>query len=310
MVASVMFGVTNIDLQTVIASFTAFDGSNEHLIIQTARVPRALIAVAVGGSLAIAGALMQAVTRNPLATPSLFGINSGASFFIVVAAGFFGVSEMSELSIVALLGAAAGTIIVYTLGSLGKDGLTPIKVTLAGAAMTAFFSALTQGVLLGKRQAFEQVLYWLVGSVAGRDITIFTSVFPYMAAGIIGSFFLASHMNVLSMGEDVAKGLGQRTGLIKGFAALIVVLLAGASVAAAGPVAFVGLIVPHIMRYFVGTDYRWIIPFSVFGGAILLLASDIGSRYIAMPKEVPVGVMTAIIGVPFFIYIARKGGRT
>jgi len=310
MIASIMFGGRNFSLQTVLASFTAFDGSNEHLIIQTSRIPRALIAAAVGGSLAIAGGLMQAVTRNPLASPSLFGINTGASFSIVVASAFFGVNGMSALSIVAFAGAAAATIIVYALGSLGKDGLTPIKVTLVGAAMTAFFSSLTQGVLLANKQAIEQVLYWLVGSVVGRDMHIFATVIPYMLIGMIISMFLARHMNVLSMGEDVAKGLGQRTVFVKVFAAVVVVLLAGASVAAAGPIASVGLIVPHVMRYLVGTDYRWVLPFSIFGGAILLLASDIGSRYIAMPKEVPVGVMTAIIGVPFFVYIARKGGRT
>lgn len=307
-ICSIAFGVTNISWRTIIQSYTAFDGSQEHLIIQTARVPRAFIAAAAGAGLAVAGSLMQGITRNQLASPSLFGINAGAAFFIVVGSAFFGASGLSTFATLAFAGAAFTAILVYVLGSIGNDGLTPLKVTLAGAAMTAFFSSLSLGVLLTGGQTFDQVLYWFVGSVAGRDMSIFTAAAPFMGIALIGALFLARHMNVLALGEDVAVGLGQKTIFIKLIAGIIIVLLAGGSVSMAGPIAFVGIIVPHLTRYLVGIDYRWVIPYCTVLGAVLLLAADIGSRYISFPKEVPVGVMTAIIGVPFFVYIARREG--
>jgi len=309
-VCSIAFGVTNISWRTIIASFTAFDGSQEQLIIQTARVPRAFIAAAVGASLAVAGSLMQGITRNQLASPSIFGVNSGAAFFIVIGSAFFGASGMTTFATLAFIGAAFTVTLVYTLGSIGNDGLTPLKVTLAGAAMTAFFSSLTLGVLLTSGQTFDQVLYWFVGSVSGRDMNIFTAAAPYMGIALIAAIVLARHMNVLALGEDVAVGLGQKTVYIKLAAGIIIVLLAGGSVSMAGPIAFVGIIIPHLMRYLVGIDYRWVIPYCAVFGGILLLAADIGSRYISFPKEVPVGIMTAIIGVPFFVFIARRGGQS
>lgn len=176
--------------------------------------------------------------------------------------------------------------------------------------MTAFFSSLTLGVLLTSGQTFDQVLYWFVGSVSGRDMNIFTAAAPYMGIALIAAIVLARHMNVLALGEDVAVGLGQKTVYIKLAAGIIIVLLAGGSVSMAGPIAFVGIIIPHLMRYLVGIDYRWVIPYCAVFGGILLLAADIGSRYISFPKEVPVGIMTAIIGVPFFVFIARRGGQS
>jgi iron complex transport system permease protein len=309
-ICSVIFGVTDIPLRTVIESYAQFNGSKDHLIIQTARVPRALIAAAVGASLAVAGALMQAITRNPLASPSLFGVNSGAAFFIVAAAGLFHVGGLQLFTWVAFLGAAFSAAIVYVLGSVGRDGMTPVKITLAGAAITALFHSLTQGILLADGKMFDQVLVWLVGSVAGRNMSMLESVYPYLIFGFVLSMFLSRHINVLAMGEEIAEGLGQRTAFVKLGAAVGIILLAGGSVAVAGPIAFVGIIIPHIVRYLVGIDYRWIIPYCALLGAILLVTADLGSRYIAMPGEVPVGVMTAIIGVPFFVYIARKGART
>ncbi|MNI11557.1 putative siderophore transport system permease protein YfiZ precursor [compost metagenome] len=307
-VCSVAFGVTSIKWRTIIETYTAFNGSTEQLIIQTARMPRALIAAVVGASLAIAGALMQAITRNPLASPSIFGINSGASLMIVISAAYFDVSSQSQFAWIAYAGAAISAALVYFLGSVGKGGQTPIKITLAGAALTAFFASLTQGVLLSSGKAMDQVMYWLVGSIAGRNLSVLYAVLPYTAIALLATFFIARHMNTLALGDDVAKGLGQNTIYVKAAAAVIIVILAGGSVAAAGPIAFVGIIIPHITRYLVGQDYRWQLPYCAFLGAILLLGADIGSRYIAMPKEIPVGVMTAIIGVPFLVYIARKGG--
>ncbi|WIV20188.1 iron ABC transporter permease [Paenibacillus polygoni] len=309
MMSSVVFGVTHIPLSVIWQSLTEPNGSTEHLIIQTARIPRALIAAAVGGSLAVAGAVMQVITRNPIASPSTLGVNAGAAFFVVVATGWLGVSGLQQTTWVALLGAAVSGGVVFFLGSMGRDGMTPVKITLAGASMTAFFHSLTQGLMLSDGKMFDQVLIWLVGSVAGRELDQLKAVVPYMGIGLLIALLLSRHLNVLSMGDDIAAGLGQKTAMIKILSAVSIILLAGASVAAAGPIAFIGIIIPHIMKFFLPNDYRWILPYSFVWGAVLLVSADVLSRYIAMPKEVPVGVMTAIIGVPFFVYIARKGGR-
>jgi len=309
-ICSVIYGVTDIPLSSIWESFVHYNySSQEHLIIQTVRVPRALIAVAAGASLAVAGALMQVITRNPIASPSLFGINSGAAFMVVIASGWLGISGMQSLTLFALLGAAISGSIVFYLGSIGRDGMTPIKITLAGASIAAFFHSMTQGYMLTNGKMFDQVLVWLVGSVAGRDMNMLINVLPYLFIGFIIAISLSRHLNVLLMGDDVAQTLGQRTAAIKSLASVAVILLAGGSVAVAGPIAFVGIIIPHIVRYLVGNDYRWVIPYSAVLGGILLVTADIGARYIAMPKEIPVGVMTAILGVPFFVYIARKGKR-
>ncbi|MDC3415462.1 FecCD family ABC transporter permease [Aquibacillus salsiterrae] len=305
--ASVILGLTKISTQMVFDSFYQFDGSNEHIIIQDTRIPRALIAGAVGASLAIAGAIMQGLTNNPLASPSVFGVNAGASFLVVVGISFFGITSLGTLKWLAFLGALITVVIVYVLGSLGRDGITPIKLTLAGAAIAALFSSLTQGVLTLNEQALDQVLFWLAGSVQGRELELLTSVFPYFLTGWLCAIIIGRQMNVLSMGDDVAKGLGQRTLLVRIFGAVLVILLAGGAVAVAGPIGFIGIVIPHIARWLVGIDYRWIIPYSGVLGALLLLFADIGARYIIMPSEVPVGVMTAFIGTPFFIYIARRG---
>ncbi|RPF53373.1 FecCD family ABC transporter permease [Aquisalibacillus elongatus] len=305
--ASVIFGLTKITTQMVIDSFTNFDQSNEHYIIQTTRIPRALIAVAVGSSLAIAGAIMQGLTKNPLASPSIFGINAGASFFVVLGVSFLGITSITGFTWLAFLGAAIAAVVVYSLGSVGTDGLTPVKLTLAGAAIAALFSSMTQGMLTLNEQSLDQVLFWLAGAVQGRDLELLVDVLPYLVIGWVTSLLIGKKMNVLTMGEDVAVGLGQKTWLVKVIGAMVIVLLAGGAVAIAGPIGFVGLIIPHIARWLVGYDYRWVIPYSGLLGAILLISADIGARYIIMPAEVPIGVMTAFVGAPFFIYIARRG---
>lgn len=303
---SVVYGLTSISWETAWKSFTQFNGSNEHIIIRENRVPRALIGATVGASLGVAGALMQAITRNPLASPSILGVNAGASFMIVIAVTFFSVSSLTAFSWLAFLGAAVASIVVYVLGSLGREGLTPMKLTLAGAAIAAMFSSLTQGMLVLNEKALEDVLFWLAGSVEGRNLTILASVFPYIFVGLIGSMVISPKVNTLVMGEDVAVGLGQRTLLVKAIAALFIVFLAGGSVAIAGPISLVGIVVPHLARYVAGHDYRWVVPYSAILGAILLLLADIAARYVIMPLEAPVGVLTAVIGAPFFIYIARR----
>ncbi|NSL50236.1 FecCD family ABC transporter permease [Calidifontibacillus erzurumensis] len=304
---SIVYGYTDTTWKMAYQSFTSFDGSNEHIIIQTVRLPRALIGAAIGASLGVSGALIQALTKNPLADPKILGINAGASFAIVAAVTFLSISSLDAFVWIAFLGAAVSGIIVFFLGTIGKEGLTPLKFTLAGAAVWALFSSFTQGLLVLNEKALEEVIFWLAGSISGRKMEYLYRVMPYLTAAWCASFVIARHINLLTMGEDVAKGLGQRTGVIKFITGLLIILLAGSSVAVAGPIGFIGIIVPHIARYIVGIDHRWLIPYCALIGGMLLNLADISARYVIMPQEVPVGVMTAIIGAPFFIYIARKG---
>ncbi|MDF2788896.1 MAG: yfiZ [Neobacillus sp.] len=307
MAASIVYGYTDTTWKMAIDALTNFDGSNEHIVIQSVRIPRAFIAAAVGASLAISGVLMQTVTKNPLASPDIFGVNAGAGVAVVIAVTVFSVGSLQLFTWLSFFGAAVAAISVYAIGSVGREGLTPMKLTLAGAAMTALFASFTQGILVLNEAALEQVLFWLAGSVAGRSLDNLIAVLPYLIGGWIISLIIATKMNVLSMGEDVAKGLGLNTALLKITIGIVVILLSGGAVAVAGPIGFIGIVVPHLTRSIVGIDHRWVIPFSGLLGGVLLLAADIASRYILMPQEVPVGVMTAIIGTPFFIYIARKG---
>lgn len=305
---SIALGQTSISAGTVIEAFLDYDQTiTDHIIIRTTRLSRAVIAAVVGAGLAVAGALMQALTRNPLASPSIFGINAGALFFIVFAATFFSVSSMVSYMWIAFLGAALAAVLVYFLGSLGRDGLTPLKIVLAGAAITALFVSFTQGLLVLNQQSLEGILFWLAGSVAGRTIDMLLPILPFMIGAVSLAFLLGNHINILLAGEDIARGLGQRTILIKLLLGIVIVILAGGSVAVAGSIGFIGLIIPHIVRAFVGNDYRWIIPYSALFGASLLLISDIAARFVIMPQEMPIGVMTALLGTPFFIYLARRG---
>lgn len=308
LLSSILFGATKLSWHSVIDTYTHYDeGSNEQVIIRTSRTPRAFIAAAIGASLAIAGALIQAITRNPLAEPNILGINYGASFFVVFAVTALSASSMTSLMWISFLGAAVGALAVYFLGSIGRDGLSPLKIILSGAAISALFSSFTQGMLVLDEQSLDAVLFWLSGSVAGRSMEMLNAVLPYMIISWVAAFLLARHINLLMLGEDSAKGLGQRTAVVKIMAGVIICLLAGGSVAVAGPVGFIGIVIPHIARFFAGMDYRWIIPYSALLGAILILLADIAARFVIRPEELPVGVMTALIGIPFFIYIARKG---
>ncbi|GLI84629.1 siderophore ABC transporter permease [Rossellomorea marisflavi] len=305
---SIVYGYTDTSWKAAFDTFMEPDGSTEHLVIQNIRLPRALIAAAVGASLAISGVLMQTLTKNPLASPGIFGINAGGGFMVVMAVTLFGVTSLQSFAWLSFLGAAIAAVGVFIIGGAsGSNGLTPMKLTLAGAAITAMFSSFTQGLLVLNEAALEQVLFWLAGSVQGRSLAILAGVFPYILAGWILSLMIAGKMNILAMGEDVAKGLGVKTNILKVISLVAVVLLAGGSVAVAGPIGFIGIVIPHIARKIIGVDHRWLIPYSGLLGAILLLAADIGARYIIMPQEVPVGVMTAVIGAPFFVYVARRG---
>lgn len=308
--ASMTLGATHYRWTTAWQAMFHYDESVlEQIVIRTTRVPRAFIAAAVGASLAVAGALMQALTRNPLASPGVLGINASATFFLVAAALLFAVDGLYPLLGAAFLGAAVGAALAYLLGSLGRDGLTPLKIVLAGTAITALFSSFTQTLLVLNRQGLNTVLFWLTGSIAGRSSDVLLTVLPFIAAGWLAAFVLAKDLNVLMMGEEAAKGMGQRIGLVKAAVGLIVVALAGSAVSVAGPIGFIGVVVPHAARFVAGLDHRWVIPYAALLGAIVLLAADVAARFVMAPEEVPVGVMAAVVGAPFFIYIARRGRR-
>nr|WP_145405904.1 iron ABC transporter permease [Paenibacillus xylanexedens] len=306
--ASMMLGRTHITLHMLWQVWHAYDETSvEQVVLITERLPRTVIAAVVGASLAAAGALMQALTRNPLASPSVFGINSGAIFFIVIAVVVLSVSSLTTMMWFGFAGAAISAAIVYGLGSLGRDGLTPIKIVLAGTAISALFASFTQAILVLDGTGLQDVLFWLAGSVSGRTLEMLYPVLPYMAAAALVSLFMGRAINLLLTGDDIAKGMGQNVLLVKVLMGFVVVLLAGGSVAVAGSIGLVGLVVPHIMRALVGNDYRWLVPYCFAGGAILLMSADVVARLVIMPQEVPLGVMTALIGGPFFVYIARKG---
>lgn len=306
MLLSIAFGAANIAPADVWNAIFAFDSSStNHLIIRTLRVPRAAVAVLVGASLAVAGAIMQGLTRNPLGDPGILGINTGAALGVVAAVFFLNVSSLSLYALFAFAGATLTAVAVYGLGSLGRGGPTPLNLTIAGAAFTALLSSFTTGVLILNQRTLEEVRFWLAGSVAGRDLSLLLQVAPYLMVGLVLAFSLGRQITTISLGEDVAKGLGQNTGWIKALSAVAVVLLAGGAVAVAGPIGFVGLVIPHMARFLVGVDYRWILPYAALMGGIFLIISDVAARLVLRPTELPVGVMTALIGGPFFVYLVR-----
>lgn len=304
LLVSITHGVAEIPLSTIYKAFTAFDGSRDQLIILTIRLPRSLIAIAVGASLAVAGGIMQGLTRNPLASPGILGVNAGATLAVVATSFFWGSASSNLYTASGFLGAILAAVAIYLLSSLGQGGITPVKLTIAGAALTAFLSSLTTGLLILSQSTLDEIRFWLAGSVAKGDFNLFLQVIPYMLVGLLVAFLSSRQITILTLGEDVAKGLGLQTTWVKVAAAVSVVFLAGSSVAVAGPIGFIGLVIPHIARFLVGVDYRWILPYAAVLGGILLLLADIVARLLIQPQELPVGVMTALMGAPFFIYLA------
>lgn len=301
---SILLGAADINAGTVWQAIFHFDGSIDHLIIRTVRLPRAILAVVVGAALAVAGAITQGLTRNPLAAPDILGINVGAALAMVLAV-FFGGSSDGYIGF-AFGGAAIAAVTVYWLGSMGRSGLTPLKLVIAGAALSYLLASLTTGILILSQRTLDDIRFWLAGSLAGQDLAGLLPVLPYIAAGLIGSLALGRQLTLLSLGEDVAQGLGLQTAWVKVAAAVVVVLLAGSAVALAGPIGFVGLVIPHIVRFGVGVDYRWILPYAMLSGGILLSIADVAARLVIPPQELPVGIMTALVGAPFFICLVRS----
>lgn len=305
-VASVGYGSKPIPTGEVFAAVLDFDGSNDHLIIRSLRIPRTLVGLGVGAALGLAGAVMQGVTRNPLADPGILGVNAGASLAVVIAIYVFGVGSLTGYVWFAFIGAAVVSVVVYGLGALGRDGATPVKLALAGAAVAAFLASITTAILIVDVATLDQYRFWVVGSIAGRDSTIAAQVTPFLAVGALLAFGAARSLNSMSLGDDIARSLGLRVGAARGVSALSVVLLCGAATAAAGPIGFVGLTVPHVARAICGPDYRWILPYSAVLAPILLLGADIVGRVVARPGELQVGIVTALVGAPFFIALVRR----
>jgi len=306
-VLSLAVGSKPIAIGTVLEALVEPDPSlNDHLIVRTLRVPRTEIGLLVGVALGLAGAVMQGVARNPLADPGILGVSAGASLAVVVAISVVGIGSLLGYVWFAFAGAALAGIVVYLLGSAGRGGASPVKLALAGAAMTAFLASITTAILLLDVATLDQYRFWAVGSIAGRDTTIVAQVAPFVVTGAVLAFASARLLNALALGDDVARSLGQRVQIARATSAAGVILLVGAATAAAGPIAFVGLAVPHLARTLTGPDHRWVLPYSAVLGAVLLLGSDVVGRVLARPAELQVGIVTALVGAPFFIALVRR----
>lgn len=304
--ASVLVGYRTLSIADVHAAYTSYTGSDTDLVVLHLRVPRTLAGLAVGAALGAAGVLVQGITRNPLGGPGILGINAGAALAAVLAISVLGSSALLGYVWFAFLGAAAAVLVVYTVGSLGPGGASPVKLALAGAAVSALLGSLTSAIVLRDRASLDEYRFWMVGSLAGADGAMLAQALPFVAAGLVLAAMLVRPLNALALGDELARSLGTRIGLVRATGAVAVVLLAGAATAAAGPIAFVGVAVPHIARAITGPDYRWILPWTAVLAPLLLLAADILGRVMLRPEEVQVGIVTALVGAPFFIYLVRR----
>lgn len=305
--ASIFLGTRSISAGQIIDTFFHYDNENtDHLVVWTLRVPRTLAGILVGVALGLAGAVMQGVARNPLADPGLLGVNAGAALAVVCAISILGVGTAAGYVWFAFLGAAVAAVAVYVIGSLGREGATPVKLALAGAAMTAALQSITTAILLTDVATFDKFRFWTVGALAGRKIELVVQIAPFVIVGVVVALATGRLLNALSLGDDVARGLGQSVALARGLSAVAVVILCGAATAIAGPIGFLGLTIPHVARLITGPDYRWILPYSMVLAPILLLISDIVGRLVAKPGELQVGIVMAVLGAPFFIALVRK----
>lgn len=306
---SISFGAAEIDLKTVWSAVFQFNPDlTSHQIIQEIRLPRVIGAALVGASFAVSGSIMQGMTRNPLADSGLLGLNAGAVFMLAICFAFFPSLPYMYIILFSFSGAALGVGIVYGVGSLAKGGLTPIRLVLAGAAVSALLAALSEGIAIYFRIG-QDLAFWYAGGVSGTKWEHLQIMAPWIALALVGAFILSKSITLLSLGDEVAIGLGLRTGSIKLFGMIIVLVLAGSAVSVVGAVGFVGLIIPHLTRFLVGSDYRWIIPCSAILGSLLVVLADFAARMINPPYETPIGALISLIGVPFFLYLARKGGK-
>lgn len=312
---SIAVGARSIPLTDVISALREVPSHRatalnfEQRVLFELRVPRTLIAIVVGASLGVAGALIQGHTRNPLADPGILGVNAGAALAVVSTFAVFGSISMFATTVAAFLGAVSATIIVFGLGRINGGNASPLTLTLSGAALSAVLNSITTGLILAEEANLDRMRFWTVGSVAGRGLDVFWGGLPFAVLGIVLAFASAPALNLLNLGDDVAQSLGVRTDRARLFGMVLISLLAGAATAMAGPVGFIGLIVPHLVRAITGPDYRWILPYSALLGATLMVLADVIGRIIARPGELPVGIVVAFIGAPLFFVLVfhRKG---
>lgn len=304
---SIGVGARDISLGTVWDALWAYDDAiDEHVMILELRVPRTVVGLVVGAALGMCGALIQAYTRNPLADPGILGVNAGATFAVTVAVGIFGIAAPLGYVWFALAGAGAVTIIVYALGAVGGGKATPAKLTLAGVAISAVLGGFTTAIVLSDRDTFDDLRFWGVGSIGGRQLDIVLGFTPLIIVGLLIGLAVARALNALALGDELATSLGVRTGRIRVWVIVAVTLLAGTATALAGPIGFVGLMVPHVVRWFVGPDQRWILAYTIVLAPVLLLVADVVGRIILPTGELRVGLVTAIIGAPVLIALARR----
>lgn len=305
-VASVAFGAREVALAEILDGVLGADPQSLGAITVRERIPRTVLALVAGAALGAAGALLQAVTRNPLADPGILGVNNGASLFVVAGIAFAGIDTLQQYIWLALAGAGLTSVFVYAIGSTGRGGATPVKLALAGAATTAALSSLISAILLPRIDVMTVFRFWQVGGVAGATWEGMLTVAPFLGLGAVLGLLSARPLNALALGDEVAASLGVRTGRIRLVAGLAAILLCGATTAVAGPIAFVGLMVPHAVRLVTGPDQRWILPLSAIGGAAVLTVSDVVGRVAGRPGELEAGVVTAFLGAPVLIAIARR----
>lgn len=303
---SIAVGTKYIPLTEVWNGLFAYDDSNNAVIIRELRLPRTVLGLIVGIALGVSGALIQAMTRNPLADPGILGVNAGAAFFVAVAVGLLGFSGIWSYIWFAFIGAILATVAVYVLGSMGRAGATPIRLTLAGIALAAVLGGITQGMLLLNPDAFDKMRFWGAGSLSGRGLDISFAIGPFVILGLILAIVIARPLNAIALGDDLAQSLGAKVKNTRVIGVIAVTLLAGAATAAAGPIGFVGLMVPHMVRWFVGPDQRWILLYTVAAAPCLLLMSDVVGRIVIRPGELQVGIVTAFVGAPVLILLVRR----
>ncbi|MBW6440396.1 iron chelate uptake ABC transporter family permease subunit [Actinoplanes hulinensis] len=309
---SVTQGSRSIDLPEVLRALGNLGGGQtiDSTVTIELRVPRTLLGILAGAALGVAGAILQGVTRNPLADAGIMGINAGAAASVVFAVSVLGIRGIGVSVWFAFAGAAAATVLVYSIASMGREGATPVKLALSGAAVTAGLISVTSAIVMTDIDALNELRFWQVGSLAGRYTPVLTGVAPFLLTGLLLSLGCGRALNGLALGEDVARGLGQRVRLTRAAAFALVALLAGAATAACGPIVFIGLVVPHLARFLCGPDYRWILPYSMLLAPVVLLLADVIGRVAGAPGELQVGVVLAVLCAPVFVGIVRYARLT
>ena len=302
--ASLLFGSNNLPPDQVLAVFNGTASEQAQTIVMEQRIPRTLVGLAAGAALAVAGSLMQSLTRNPLAEPGLMGVNAGAAVAVIASVVVFGVMGIWQYMVAATIGGALAAVLVYTLGR-GRDG-SIVKLALAGVAISAALSAIAQGLILADQDAYNEFRVWVAGSLEGRGMDIASTVGPVIVLGMLVAFFVAPAINALSMGEEAATSLGVSVRTTQNLTLLAVTVLAGAATAAVGPIGFVGLAVPFVVRALLGNDVRWVNYGSALLGPVWLLCADVLARVLVAPQETQVGIVATLAGAPVFLFLMTR----